>query len=864
MALEEQIISWSKDRPAWQREVMRRTAVGDLLSDAEYDHLVDDILKASDTLPEVAFGLEHLPKVTAEDQSVRLVSIAKLEHVNALASDQPLTFELNGLTIIYGDNGSGKSGYARLLKRIAGARHQEEVLSDVFRDTTLEKPTASLSVRIGDKNESLSWPDSTPPELQRIRFYDSACGNAYISTESDFPYRPSALVVMDGLINACVAVRTRIDAKLDESNKSSIAIPVVADELKNTDAGRYLNQLSGSTSVDTLDNLIARFDTSSETIDDLRSEEARLRSADTSKERQRLTRQADKLDVLHKHLVKIHSALGNDGLKALQELRERLNGFVEAASLLARSFESEPLSGVGSSPWKMLWESATRFSKEHAYPEQSFPVVHDNSRCVLCQQTLGAEGRDRLSRFEKFVKDDTQVRLDEARNYYDTQVESLTKLIVSPDAVVSDQSDLEATYVELIAETRALLDRYQKARDQTRDAFASAGPLPLLGIEPATTLNRLAQASAAAREMAVGLSDPDIVQQRLVTTTAKRQELELLQEIKKSREAIAKEIARRKKREALEAVKTAAATGPITKKILELSEESITEVVRDTFTRETDRLRLERVTIARTRADKGTLLHQPKLVGSHQDVKVLRVFSEGERTALGLAAFFTEANLDGSRSALILDDPVTSLDHIRRALVAAKLAELAKNRQVIIFTHDVAFVADLKREASGKGVLVAERSVSRSRADERKPGACSPKHPWKAKDVASRLDELRQELSRIRRDCGAWDEKVYEETVAVWAGNLSETWERIFSQEIVGPVLAEGGLEVRPMMVKILALFSDEDYREFEASYSRVSRWAKRHDKSTIVNYVSPEVAELEKELGLVDTWFKRVKGYKA
>ncbi len=843
---------------------MRRTAVGDLLSDAEYDHLVDDILKASDTLPEVAFGLEHLPKVTAEDQSVRLVSIAKLEHVNALASDQPLTFELNGLTIIYGDNGSGKSGYARLLKRIAGARHQEEVLSDVFRDTTLEKPTASLSVRIGDKNESLSWPDSTPPELQRIRFYDSACGNAYISTESDFPYRPSALVVMDGLINACVAVRTRIDAKLDESNKSSIAIPVVADELKNTDAGRYLNQLSGSTSVDTLDNLIARFDTSSETIDDLRSEEARLRSADTSKERQRLTRQADKLDVLHKHLVKIHSALGNDGLKALQELRERLNGFVEAASLLARSFESEPLSGVGSSPWKMLWESATRFSKEHAYPEQSFPVVHDNSRCVLCQQTLGAEGRDRLSRFEKFVKDDTQVRLDEARNYYDTQVESLTKLIVSPDAVVSDQSDLEATYVELIAETRALLDRYQKARDQTRDAFASAGPLPLLGIEPATTLNRLAQASAAAREMAVGLSDPDIVQQRLVTTTAKRQELELLQEIKKSREAIAKEIARRKKREALEAVKTAAATGPITKKILELSEESITEVVRDTFTRETDRLRLERVTIARTRADKGTLLHQPKLVGSHQDVKVLRVFSEGERTALGLAAFFTEANLDGSRSALILDDPVTSLDHIRRALVAAKLAELAKNRQVIIFTHDVAFVADLKREASGKGVLVAERSVSRSRADERKPGACSPKHPWKAKDVASRLDELRQELSRIRRDCGAWDEKVYEETVAVWAGNLSETWERIFSQEIVGPVLAEGGLEVRPMMVKILALFSDEDYREFEASYSRVSRWAKRHDKSTIVNYVSPEVAELEKELGLVDTWFKRVKGYKA
>ena len=113
MALEEQIAAWSKDRPTWQREVMRRTATGDILSDKDYDRLVDNIV-APDRGPEVTFGLEHLPKAVAEAPSVRLMSIAKIEHVNALASDQPLTFEPNGLTIVYGDNGSGKSGYARL------------------------------------------------------------------------------------------------------------------------------------------------------------------------------------------------------------------------------------------------------------------------------------------------------------------------------------------------------------------------------------------------------------------------------------------------------------------------------------------------------------------------------------------------------------------------------------------------------------------------------------------------------------------------------------------------------------------------------------------------------------------------------
>lgn len=100
--------------------------------------------------------------------------------------------------------------------------------------------------------------------------------------------------------------------------------------------------------------------------------------------------------------------------------------------------------------------------------------------------------------------------------------------------------------------------------------------------------------------------------------------------------------------------------------------------------------------------------------------------------------------------------------------------------------------------------------------------------------------------------------------MAVWAGKLSETWERIFSQEIVGPLLAEGGLEVRPKMVKILACFSEEDHREFESSYSRASQWAKRHDKSAMVNYVAPEVENLDGELELVEAWFRRVKGYKA
>jgi len=430
--------------------------------------------------------------------------------------------------------------------------------------------------------------------------------------------------------------------------------------------------------------------------------------------------------------------------------------------------------------------------------------------------------------------------------------------------ITSDLKDLESSHGEVVDDARAILASYQAAHQQLREAISEQRRIPQLEIEQEAFITRIAHASAGAKLAADELGSPEGIQKQLTIVAARRTNLELLQQVKASRSSILKEITRLKEREALEAAKSAAATTGITKKILELSEQSITEVVRDTFTRETDRLCLERVTIARTRADKGALLHQPKLAGTRQQVMLPRVFSEGERTALGLAAFFTEAHLDASRSTLIFDDPVTSLDHVRRGLVAARLAALAQTRQVVVFTHDVAFVADLKREAKEKDVPIGERSVARSRADERKPGSCSIAHPWKAKDVAARLDELRKELARIKKESSNWDQNVYEDAVAVWSGNLSETWERIFSQEIVGPVLAEGGLEVRPMMVKVLARFSEQDRTEFETSYSRVSEWAKRHDKSALVNYVAPDVADLEAELARVEAWFKRVKGYKA
>jgi hypothetical protein len=696
-----------------------------------------------------------------------------------------------------------------------------------------------------------------------MRFYDMDCGQAYVSTESDFPYRPSALFVMDGLIDVCLEIRTRIDVLLTENAAAARTLPSVSAEIGSTEAGKLLSSLSGVTDVAALDAVITQNVGTSTTIEELKAQEARLRTADTTRERQHLLRQAEKLKNVREHVERLSASLAAEVFDSLTRQRSEVDALDAASATLSDRFASEPVTGVGSVAWRALWEAARQFSEGHAYPSHPFPVPGEGAHCVLCFQPLNSGAQERLGRFEEFVKADVQVRLDNARAGLARDVQSLKEIVAVPNEVMNNLSDLEATHGRIIADTREHLALYDNAVTTLREQLASGAIPTPFHIESIACVASLDEAARVATAAASELVDPEGLKRQREAVGRRIAELELIEQLVASRQDVVDEIARLKTRQQLESAKSAASTTGITKKISELSEESVTDVVRDTFTRETEKLKLERVTIARTRAEKGALLHQPKLVGARQQVILPRVFSEDEQTALGLAAFFTEAQLDGSGSTLILDDPVTSLDHIRRRLVAARLAALAATRQVVVFTHDVAFVADLKKEASEKTVGVTERAVMRSRAEERKPGACSTTHPWKAKDVPARLNELRQDLAQIKRDAPGWSEEVYEEAVGGWAGRLSETWERIFSQEIVGPIVADGGLEVRPMMVRLLAKFSETDRTEFDGSYGRISQWARRHDKSSLVNYVAPDMSDLEKELTLVDGWFRRVKAYK-
>lgn len=98
-----------------------------------------------------------------------------------------------------------------------------------------------------------------------------------------------------------------------------------------------------------------------------------------------------------------------------------------------------------------------------------------------------------------------------------------------------------------------------------------------------------------------------------------------------------------------------------------------------------------------------------------------KVLSEGEKRAVALADFLTEVALDTTSSGIILDDPVTSLDLEWRETIASILNREAKQRQVIVFTHDLPFLYHLNKYAEQQTIDIVTHWIKRGDNDG-KPG----------------------------------------------------------------------------------------------------------------------------------------------
>ena len=61
------------------------------------------------------------------------------------------------LTVVYGDNAAGKTGYIRILKSACRARGAEQILGNVTGSSAPRTPSVAIKYFVGDDPEAKEW-----------------------------------------------------------------------------------------------------------------------------------------------------------------------------------------------------------------------------------------------------------------------------------------------------------------------------------------------------------------------------------------------------------------------------------------------------------------------------------------------------------------------------------------------------------------------------------------------------------------------------------------------------------------------------------------------------------------------------------
>lgn len=852
MTIGDEIAEWAGTRPFWQQRVLQTLAAGLPITEVELSAAVDELLDPSVS---VASSKQlDLALASTDDVTVTLTALRGCHGVNALTDDQEVDFGADGLTVIYGDNGSGKSGYARLVKDAVGARHPAQILPDVFRDRPAEPSAVVHYAADGDAREHKT-PGPADPLVRQMHFYDEHCGDAYLARKSVITYRPSALVLLDGLIDVCDRLRGALANRMQENHARALALGLPAD----TRAAKFAASISAETTTAAIETATTLDPVATQKRAHATGEVARLEASNATLERTRLDGLAKSAAALSTLLAIALRELGRHALdSAAAELR-RAEELRAAAVLAASANFEEELPGVGGTTWRALWEAARAYSTVEAYHDEPFPVTHDSARCPLCQQLLDAGARSRMHKFDQYMRDTTERDASAAEDVVQARRTRLQALSVGAEAGGTHLNTLLTDAPDLAARVQYVMETAQSARDEASNWLAGTGDRPA-PFAAASEVDDLDERAVFLTDAAAAV-DVDAFASSLQQARVELSDLDAHIRLCESRTALNEEVARLNERRLLEAAQSQVITTGITAKSTQLTKKYAGEVIKDAFVRETERLRLRRVTIRDLGGSKGQLEQQPGLLGAKaSSIPASQVLSEGEQTAMGLAGFFTEAAFDISRSTLILDDPVTSLDHVRRKYVAARLAELAKDRQVIVFTHDVTFAGELQKHGAAGEVSFTPRSIER-KGDV--PGFVRQTLPWKAKDFGARLNHIEQELARLKKGRAEYGQDEWDKAVGSWAGDLSELWESCVNSEILDEVFDRGTAEVRVLKFRILAAVTQDDDTEFQAGYGACSTWARRHNKAQETNYVPPEPDEMTAEVDRIREWQKRIKKYR-
>ncbi|EGR2438194.1 hypothetical protein DYC75_13600 [Vibrio cholerae] len=612
---------------------------------------------------------------------VRIEELSEVFGVNAIKPGASLPFGKGNLTVIYGQNGSGKSGFARLIKQLCGSRSKDEIRPNVFNNEE-HVCQAQCQITIDGNSRDIHWKLGAEPHsmLKYAQVFDSKTASQYMGrTEST--YEPSSMKFISMLIQ----ISDIISGELNREKSCLIsALPQFPGELSETVEKAWLSSLKASVSSEKIEAYCQY----GKDLDDERVKAENLLAEKNISERlAAIGKEIVANESIKQAMKTLKEGLSDEKAEELHKAKNLADSARKTANEIAQqAFANAPLQGVGETAWKLMWEQARNYSVSHAYHDREFPVTTEGSRCVLCQQELTDESVTRLKSFEAFVTAGLETSAKTA------EIKS-TELIA------------KVTHLPSIEDWIARLAQLQFDEETIRTWYDSlntrrAQLLACTSVKDIAVFDWSQIDEAIAKQ--VGKLSAEKTSLTQLQQDGQRQELEkrvkqlkAIQWLSQNKPAILAERERLVTVELLDKAIKLTTTNALTAKRTELGRTELDAGYQARFDKELKALGGRRLpVIPKSKPQgKGVITFGLDLVDAKPGYTPEAILSEGETRIVALAAFLADTTGSNQLAPFIFDDPISSLDQDFEERVVARLIELSKTRQVIIFTHRLSLIA---------------------------------------------------------------------------------------------------------------------------------------------------------------------------
>lgn len=860
MTVLQQILEWSKERPLWQRDALRRLVVNGELTEGDIGELAA-ICKGDHGLADKAeaqpLAKEHVPEQRAAASAVALESICHHKGVNALAENQTLKFD-SGLTIVYGDNGAGKTGYIRILKQACRARGREDILGNAVSGTTPPKPEVTIKYKVGTEADARQWVGGDADEfVSRVSIFDTQCAAVYLKDKTDVAFLPFGLDLFDKLVRACRAVNRQLEAEQRASNTNAVSL--IAPQIPaNTAAAKLAANINSLTKPEAVQAVTRLTPSETERLAFLEKSLQDLQANDPAKLIAQLELRSRRVKALAEHLRGLEAALSDAEVAAVFAARK--NGRAkseEAKRLREKTFPNGLLAGTGGDQWKALWESARVFSVQKAYQAQAFPFTGEGAKCVLCQQDLDHAAAHRLKQFEEFVVSTTERELRQIREEFARRRNAFAALKTTTDVVEEAVRELRLEHEAKADAIGTAIAENEKRRAAVVAALAEDKDLQA---DCPARAAASAQAETVVTEIEArikSLRDPKAAETHKKLTD-EAQELHARVLLGKHEQVILDEIENKKRHAAYGQCIAETRPNAITQKSSEVTKSVVSAGLKKSFKDELNNLEFKHIEVELKEQGGAEGVFYHKLVLTRNPgIEVPRVVSEGEQRCISIAAFFAELSTADDPSAIVFDDPVSSLDYQWRNAVARRLVAESKRRQVIVFTHDVVFLLALKQFSEQGNAEQLDQHVRRQASGA---GVCASELPWVAMQVKGKIAYLKNQQVEAERISKEGNQDAYEYKAKYLYGLLRETWERAVEEVLLNGLVERYRPSVQTQRLVKLSDITDADCQTVENAMSKCSTWLPGHDQAAAARAPVPGAAELKQDIEALDAWVKAVR----